>query len=68
MPDLPSTVRDALYQAAKGPKSVRKPDVSAESHDLDALMRVADREAAEAAAARPGWGLRFAKIIPGEGG
>jgi Tfp pilus assembly protein FimV len=68
MSELPDTVKEALYEAAKGPKRASNPHTTAESHDLDALMRVADREAVEEAVEQNHWGLRFRKIKPPGGG
>lgn len=62
----PTTIAEALQQAALGPKSVT---VSASgqttiARDLKELQDAADREAAQVSASKKGFGLRFQKMVP----
>ena len=62
----PTTIADALEQAALQPKAV---SFSVSGHtitnrDLKELQDARDRELAQQAASTTGFGLRFRKLIP----
>ncbi len=63
---LPTTVEEALLQTALGPEEMEKNGHRVKQQDLDALMRLADRDAALASAVsnRPGLGIRIQAIRP----
>ncbi len=58
----PTTIPGALERAALNPKVVSTDKGRVESHDLDQLLAVARNEAAQTAASRNHFGLRFQKI------
>jgi len=53
-----------LDAAVKGPKSVSVDGVSVQAQDVDAIIKVEDREAGRTAAARNHFGLRFFRMKP----
>lgn len=67
----PTTPEEALQQAAIGgvhSVTVSQNSQTTQGHSLSDLMKVADREKADAAGNLPGLGLRFTKLQPPQGG
>jgi len=65
---IPTTIADALDESARNPKSVSTDKGRVESYDLESLLKAATHEAAQAAASRNHFGLRFVRLeSPGAG-
>lgn len=60
----PESIEDAIEQNAKGPKRVQVANQSVEQQSIDDLIKADEYLAAKQAAAKPHFGVRFAKIIP----
>ena len=65
---LPTTIANSLDEAARGPKSVSTDKGRVESHSLDDLIAARNHEAAQTAAGKNHFGLRFVRLeAPGGG-
>jgi len=65
---LPTTISDALDEAARSPKSVSTDKGRVEAHDLSSLLAALQHESAQTAASKNHFGLRFVKLeAPGAG-
>ena len=64
----PTTIADALEQAALNPQVVSTDKGRVESHDLDQLIAAARHESAQIAASKNHFGMRIVKLeAPGAG-
>ncbi len=63
-----SDVTDALADNAAGPQRVQVANQSVDQHAIDDQIKAANYLAAQQAAAKPRFGLRFSKIRPPCGG
>lgn len=63
MPD-PVDLSEAIAENAAGPKAAAADGVNVQQHDLASQIAADKYLAAKAAAANPGLGLRFRKMVP----
>jgi hypothetical protein len=62
---LPSDLKDTILEIAKGPKRVQGDSGSVEQHSIRDLIDLDKHLSAKEAAKKPGFGIRFAKLVPG---
>ncbi|NQT12905.1 MAG: hypothetical protein HQ582_09150 [Planctomycetes bacterium] len=64
----PTTIADALEQAALNPKSASTDKGRVDGHDINSLLAALRHESAQAAASKNHFGLRIVKLeAPGAG-
>ena len=68
----PTTAEEAILKRALGPQNVTVGTEEVEQYDIDQLIAADEyltrKASRETAAARPGFGLGFTKLIPPGGG